>query len=287
MIFKILFIFLFTNTNEEEVAIENLVGNWQRVCFESDALGFQVSNCSYDNMKLNFSEWNYIEMIHNGDRKFYDFILDGDKLNVFYDRNNKIINDIEIRGDTLIIESDEIYDGLLQRKYYSNSQIKSNYQGVIETGKRSNSTYKLIFENIYQKFINRKYFIEVDKRNEINAIPIKNKNGKKRKQAQRKIKKLANEVAKSIIITIKSNQNLYPQSRAVKLVNKYKSKFKIKPFVSKGGYYCKKCGKYVIKGTCMHKNLTNISGTEFREHMNKKLIYKHADKNIQKLIFNI
>ena len=54
-------------------------------------------------------------------------------------------------------------------------------------------------------------------------------------------------------------ENLYPQSRAVKLVNKYKSKFKIKPFVSKGGFYCKKCEKYVIKGTCMHKNLTNIS----------------------------
>ena len=30
MIFKILFIFLFTNTNEEEVAIENLVGNYTK-----------------------------------------------------------------------------------------------------------------------------------------------------------------------------------------------------------------------------------------------------------------
>ena len=47
MIFKILFIFLFTNTNEEEVAIENLVGNWERVCIENDALGFQVSHCNF------------------------------------------------------------------------------------------------------------------------------------------------------------------------------------------------------------------------------------------------
>ena len=46
MIFKILFIFLFTNTNEE-VAIENLVGNWERVCIENDALGFQVSHCNF------------------------------------------------------------------------------------------------------------------------------------------------------------------------------------------------------------------------------------------------
>ena len=87
MIIKFLLILFLFNESEEEVAIENLVGNWQRVCVESDALGFQVSNCNYDNMKLNFSEWNYIEMIHNGDRKFYDFILDGDKLNVFYDRH--------------------------------------------------------------------------------------------------------------------------------------------------------------------------------------------------------
>ena len=47
MIFKILFIFLFINTNEEEVAIENLVGNWERVCIENDALGFQVSHCNF------------------------------------------------------------------------------------------------------------------------------------------------------------------------------------------------------------------------------------------------
>ena len=80
-------------------------------------------------------------------------------------------------------------------------------------------------------------------------------------------------------------ENLYPQTQSVKTVSKYKNKFKIKPFMSKGGFYCKTCGNYVIKGSCKHKNLINISGTEFRECINRKLIYKHADKNIQNIIF--
>ena len=72
MIFKILFIFLFTNTNEEEVAIENLVGNWERVCIENDALGFQVSHCNFfGDREMYINEWNYIEMtFKNGERRF-------------------------------------------------------------------------------------------------------------------------------------------------------------------------------------------------------------------------
>ena len=148
MILKLILSFLLIHVNEE-VEKENLVGSWERVCIESDALGFQISNCDYINLKLNFSEWNYLEMINkNGDRKFYDFKLDENKLNIFYDRYNNIIHDIKIIGDTLILESDEIYDGLLERKYYSNSQIKTNYQGLIKTGRGPNSTYKKIFDSI-------------------------------------------------------------------------------------------------------------------------------------------
>ena len=77
-------------------------------------------------------------------------------------------------------------------------------------------------------------------------------------------------------------ENLYSQLSAIKSVYKFEKKFKIKPFISKGAFFCKKCKVYVIKGSCKHKNLMNISGTKFREHMNKKLIYKHADKNLQK-----
>ena len=80
-------------------------------------------------------------------------------------------------------------------------------------------------------------------------------------------------------------ENLYEHNSAIKKVNKFKDKFKIKTFVSQGGFYCKNCDKYVIKGICIHKNLKNISGTSFREYINKKKLYKHADETIQKILF--
>ena len=122
MIFKILFIFLFTNTNEEEVAIENLVGNWERVCIENDALGFQVSHCNFfGDREMYINEWNYIEMtFKNGERKFYDFKLDGDKMDIFHKYNQKTENTLTIDGDTLIIESAEIYNELMNRKFEAN-----------------------------------------------------------------------------------------------------------------------------------------------------------------------
>ena len=80
-------------------------------------------------------------------------------------------------------------------------------------------------------------------------------------------------------------ENLYSQTSAIRSVYKLKKKFKIRPFISKGGFYCKKCKDYVIKGSCKHKDLINISGTKFRECMKKKFIYKHADVNIQKIFF--
>ena len=122
MIFKILFIFLFTNTNEEEVAIENLVGNWERVCIENDALGFQVSHCNFfGDREMYINEWNYIEMtFKNGERRFYDFKLDGDKMDIFHEYNQKVENTLTIDGDTLIIESGEVYNELMNRKFEAN-----------------------------------------------------------------------------------------------------------------------------------------------------------------------
>jgi len=122
VIFKILFIFLFTNTNEEEVTIENLVGNWERVCIENDALGFQVSHCNFfGDREMYINEWNYIEMtFKNGERKFYDFRLEGDKMDIFHKYNQKIENTLTIDGDTLIIESAEIYNELMNRKFEAN-----------------------------------------------------------------------------------------------------------------------------------------------------------------------
>ena len=64
------------------------------------------------------NEWNYIEMtFKNGERRFYDYSLDGDKLKIFYKYNEEIETNIIIDGDTLIIESKEIYNEMMNRKF--------------------------------------------------------------------------------------------------------------------------------------------------------------------------
>ncbi len=63
-----------------------------------------------------------------------------------------------------------------------------------------------------------------------------------------------------------------------------KKKFKISSVTSNGGYYCLKCEKYVIKGMCGHKFFLNISGTEFRSFLKKKIIYSHADVSLQRIL---
>jgi len=82
-------------------------------------------------------------------------------------------------------------------------------------------------------------------------------------------------------------ENNYKPLQALKLINKFKKNFYIKPITSMGGYYCKSCKKYLIKGSCKHKKLVNISGTEFREALRKKIIYIHADKELQFIISKI
>ena len=79
-----------------------------------------------------------------------------------------------------------------------------------------------------------------------------------------------------------AENNFKPLS--IKAVKKQESKFKLKIFSSSGGYYCQKCSNYIIKGTCKHQKLKNISGTSFREHLFKKSLYPHADKQLQNLI---
>lgn len=76
-------------------------------------------------------------------------------------------------------------------------------------------------------------------------------------------------------------ENNYKPLQAIKIAKKFKNKFLIKPMTSKGGYYCKICKKYLIKESCKHKKLLNISGTDFRNALRDKKIYQHADKNLQ------
>ena len=51
MILKLILSFLLIHVNEE-VEKENLVGNWERVCLENEALGFQISDKQQGEFKL-------------------------------------------------------------------------------------------------------------------------------------------------------------------------------------------------------------------------------------------
>ena len=82
-------------------------------------------------------------------------------------------------------------------------------------------------------------------------------------------------------------QNLYKLYDSINLVKKYKKYFKISPVTTLGGYFCHNCKKYLIRGSCDHKKLLNISGTQFRRELHKKSIYLHADENLQKKIKNL
>ena len=82
-------------------------------------------------------------------------------------------------------------------------------------------------------------------------------------------------------------ENFYEHDAAIRSIKKYKKYFKIKPFVSKGAFFCRYCNDYVIKNSCKHKNLKNISGTEFRNFISQKKLYKHADLKMQKLLFRV
>lgn len=76
-------------------------------------------------------------------------------------------------------------------------------------------------------------------------------------------------------------QNAYRPDAAYKLANKFKQSLKLKPIILKGSYFCHKCDNIIIKGDCNHRNLKNISGTDFRYHLLKKKFFKYADYNMQ------
>ena len=122
MISNIIILLISIVNVKDEIPLDDLVGNWERVCIENDALGFQVSHCRFfGDKKMYINEWNYIEMtFRNGERRFYDFKLDGDKMDIFHKYNQKIENTLTIDGDTLIIESAEIYNELMNRKFEAN-----------------------------------------------------------------------------------------------------------------------------------------------------------------------
>lgn len=122
MILKFIILFISTLNLKDEIPLGELVGNWDRVCIENDALGFQVSHCNFfGDKKMYINEWNYIEMtFKNGERRFYDFKLEGDKIKIFYKYRENIESVISVNGDTLKIESNKVYNEMMNRKYDAN-----------------------------------------------------------------------------------------------------------------------------------------------------------------------
>ena len=53
-----------------------------------------------------------------------------------------------------------------------------------------------------------------------------------------------------------------------------------------GAAFCKKCNKAVVKGFCIHKedSFSEISGSDFRNYLNKKTHYKYANEGLQSII---
>ena len=63
MISNLIILLLSIVNVKDEIPLDELVGNWERVCIENDALGFQVSHCNFfGDKKMYINEWNYIEM---------------------------------------------------------------------------------------------------------------------------------------------------------------------------------------------------------------------------------
>ena len=79
-------------------------------------------------------------------------------------------------------------------------------------------------------------------------------------------------------------ENNYSSLEAINFVKKNKKKFKINIFFHKGAYYCRICKKIILKGDCNHKILDNISGSQFRKKIEKKMLFLYARKSLQRYI---
>ena len=59
--------------------------------------------------------------------------------------------------------------------------------------------------------------------------------------------------------------------------------FKIKILYHSGAYFCKSCGKIILKGNCNHKycELKEVSGSKLRHCLKSNKTYEYASKDIQ------
>ena len=82
-------------------------------------------------------------------------------------------------------------------------------------------------------------------------------------------------------------ENNYKPLDAYNIVKKNLKKFKINVFLHKGSYYCKSNKKIILKSSHKDSNLTEISGSEFRENLLSKKYFKYARRSTQEYIYKL
>jgi sulfate adenylyltransferase len=83
------------------------------------------------------------------------------------------------------------------------------------------------------------------------------------------------------------SENLYHPHQAFNYIAKLQTYMSIKVDKVLGSYFCKKCEDVVIKNSCPHFSLVDISGTEFRNCLKNKKYFKYADYKLQRFIFSL
>ncbi len=78
------------------------------------------------------------------------------------------------------------------------------------------------------------------------------------------------------------SDNFYEPNAAKQVLIKNQDNFKIKILNHNGAYFCKKCNKILLKGTCSHSEdgLEEISGSAFRYALKHNKTYKYASTDI-------
>ena len=80
--------------------------------------------------------------------------------------------------------------------------------------------------------------------------------------------------------------NFYKNNQAINFIKKHGRKLKINVNTINGAFYSKsKKTVVVVKNFNQYrKDFVNISGTDFRKHLEKKQLFKRANQDMQKKI---
>ena len=78
------------------------------------------------------------------------------------------------------------------------------------------------------------------------------------------------------------SDNFYDPSAAKQALIQNQDNFIIKILTHNGAYFCKKCEKILLQGSCLHNkdSFTEISGSKFRNYLKNGKIYKFASADV-------